>query len=105
MQASVQAVSAAQESYLQLQVAIVPLLLINWMAHANRSLPFRSIMMPLVLLAVPLLELAAIISSVALLLGFCFTLLIGERVERWSSITNAMQRMYEHVLVGVLLGA
>ena len=85
---------------MELQVIIVPLMIVNWMTHAYRSKPFQSIMLPLLLLAIPVLEVTAVILSVAILLSMCILLLIGERIERWSSLQQSLQRMFEHVFVG-----
>ena len=94
-------VSEKQVGYFRRQTYVIPLLILSWMVHAHHSEPFKIVMGPLVVLAVPLLELAAILLCVGLLLSMCFIVLAGDRVENWSSIGNAVVRMYEHVFVGV----
>lgn len=104
VQASIRAVAAGQGAYIQWQTLTVPLLLLNWLLHAHTSDPFQFLTAPLVVLAVPLLELAFILFTVGLLLGFAFLLYAGHRTEFWSSLPNMLTRMGEHVFIGATSG-
>jgi hypothetical protein len=100
IQAVVNAVAAGQDRYISSQAFIVPLLLLNWGMFSHQAPSFQFLTKPLALLALPLAELAIVLAVVGLLLGTAIHVLVGERLEHWSSLTNMAQRMAEHVLVG-----
>jgi hypothetical protein len=105
VQAVVKAVAAGQDRYISLQAYIVPLLLLIWGLFSHQALSFQFLTKPLTLLTLPLAELAIVLSVVGLLLGTAIHVLLGERVEHWSSLTNMVQHMTEHVLVGTFSSA
>jgi hypothetical protein len=101
----VKAVAAGQDGYIILQACIVPLLLLNWGLFSHQALAFQFLTKPLALLAIPLAELAIVLMTVGLLLGMAIHVLLGERVEHWSSLASMAQRIVEHVLVGTFSSA
>jgi hypothetical protein len=101
----VKAVAAGQEGYINLQACIIPLLLLNWGLFSHQTPAFQFLTKPLALLALPLAELAIVIMTVGLLLGMAIHVLLGERVEHWSSLASMAQRIVEHVLVGTFSSA
>lgn len=103
MQEAVKRLERTQALYIQAQVAIVPLILLNWTLLAQNTRAFAFMMRPLAHAAVPLAELAVLLGTVAVLLGVGIHTLVGPRTKLWSSLMSTAARMGEHVFIGAPL--
>jgi hypothetical protein len=79
---------------------IIPLLLVNWSEHAAKTNAFQFMMKPLSTAAVPLAELAFLLSIVGVLLGLLAMVQVGDRLEEFSSIGNMVQYVSVQTFVG-----
>ena len=101
VQTSVGRVANLQRTYIMCSCLIIPLLLVNWSEHAAKTNAFQFMMKPLSTAAVPLAELAVLLSVVGVLLGLLVMAQVGDRLEEFSSFDNMAEYVSVQTFVGV----